>query len=155
MVDIADIKYYGRAYQEQSEYGFGKHVTRIQTKHDWWFFRETEEFVMKEDLFEGGIIQTRDDEDKLRDLGYIKVFQVDVVALQKSFISKVNIKEIHQYFKDISDARFDYVFRVYFETREALNWEWYHYEQKILEQEAIKWCLENDIEFIVTKKTIR
>lgn len=90
--------------------------------------------------------------EQLRDTGkYIPVFQTDMIALYKDFVQQF-CPDVHQKLCDIekSNAEFNYgtAFRIFFNGN-VIQEMWYVYEDYKLKKDAIQWCQENGLSFVL------
>ena len=117
------------------------------TKHDLWYCKNTNQVFHMDELLSKKIIKDETQANLLPGLGYVWVFQVDVVNLMKRFIEEKGSTTEKKHFQKIPDIRYAYEWRVYIDHHHDFGFKWVQYEHLILQKEAIRWCEENGIKY--------
>ena len=132
-VSINILKYYGRYYPTEAQ----------DARPMWWFCRTDETVISREEL------ETRygyKNLDNAEQTGlFIPLFQVDMPALEKSFLKAFHFRKRSA--ASLSGGDFDADFKAFIETA-GLSESWHEFEGSALKEDAIAWCRKNGIKYV-------
>ena len=132
-VSINILKYYGRYYPTEAQ----------DARPMWWFCRTDETVISREEL------ETRygyKNLDNAEQTGlFIPLFQVDMPALEKSFLKAFHFRKRSA--ASLSGGDFDADFKAFIETA-GLFERWHEFEGDALKEDAITWCRKNGIKYV-------
>ena len=133
-VSIDGISEYGRFYSDLEEHT------------EWWFCIADYKTYDVEEMAER--FAYYDKETIVAAGGFIPLFQTDIIALEKEFLTEF---AFNGGFSCDNPSEFDLRFKIYIELN-FLEREWYAFEKKRLCEDAVKWCKENHIPYCKDNK---
>lgn len=134
MVDLYDLLYFGEKYanNDQTAYYFRKADTSVVP------FEEVQPFLR----------QCGGNETVLEyEYGYIPLFQVNVVTVEKRYIADTKNRNYIAHFKDIPYERYDLEFKRYFDGNDCVLCDFEAVLKKELIACAREWCKSHGIPF--------
>ena len=146
-LNLSDILFYGRSYPIPRIYGSdtGNASAGTLVGTEKWFCTQTREILFLNDLLSQEVCTKENKDALLPRLGYIRLFEVDMIALEKLFIQSLNDRKITRFFGSIPDEDYDRQFNIFIEPAAELVHRWGKYEKDVLKKEAIAWCAQNHI----------
>lgn len=133
---IEELMYFGRYYSFEYE---GYHL--------WWFDLQNAIVYQFNELIQKFGYSS---EEEIISSGYfLPLFETDIVKLEHEFLLQYNLKPIETSTKQ-SNLDFDTEFKIFIEKK-ALVKSWHDFEYDRLYQDAITWCIKNNIKNLVVK----
>ena len=149
MLFLMGILIYGRDYGKETEIGPLGGSIKQNSEHDYWYHKKTCRTFHRLDLISLGVCTFSDPPEHLLCLGYIRLFKVNLVNLEKEFVQSYGDKQLRKHMKDVPEIRYDYDFRVYLERDMSLTPLWVKHERNALLKAAISWCQDNEILYTI------
>lgn len=135
-IEIDKLIYYGRHYKD------------VSSTNNWWLGISDYQIYSTEQITVGF---SYIDEESIKLSGsFIPFFQVDVIELEKLFLSTYSSKTLQKRLEkclNSSNNDFDKAFKIMIETEEGLLTSWHEFEKKSLRKAAVEWCKKNRIKY--------
>lgn len=131
---------------------YGRYFSDEENKYDisWWLCLENYDIYHTETLMSD--FSYKNTPEIKESSKFIPLFKTDIILLEKEFIKKLNNKTLLNSFNKIlssGNREYDVAFRIFIE-REFLVNSWSEFEKAQLQQDAVAWCKENHIPYIIS-----
>lgn len=123
-INLRDIIFYGRCYPTPQTYGSKARNASVDTPiySEKWFFIQTKELTLLNDLIQQEVCTNENKNMILPRLGYIRLFEVDIIALENLFVQSLNDRKISSFFGSIPDEKYNGEFNKFIEPFLIHRW---------------------------------